>query len=387
MKLQAVTSRAKSTPALASLQAQQTEDGALCLILQGRLNSESVPELWTRAVQGLSQPGVRRVQVKAEAVDYCDGTGIAMLYDLDRRCRAQGRPLTLTGLRDDFRELLAMFESGSFTVPAAPKPETSHLLDQAGKTSYAIARDLGEQLEFLGELTSTLIQGLRRSPGIRWGELLLVAERMGVDAFPIVAMISLLVGLIMAFQAVVPMREFGAQIYVADLVGLVMLRELGPLMTAIILAGRSGSAFAAELGTMKVTEEINALNTLGLEPVAFLVLPRVLATVIMLPLLTLFANLAGLAGGALVFVMQDFSLITYYQEIQRVIGLSDFLGGMAKTFVFGFLVAGIGCLRGLQTRSGASAVGVSTTRAVVSSIVLIILADAVFSVLYYALGI
>jgi phospholipid/cholesterol/gamma-HCH transport system permease protein len=373
--------------ALANFKSHLDPTGELQLQFEGHLDADSVPEVWRQATQCLQQNGVRRARIMAAAVDYCDGAGLAMLFDLERQCASRQLPWVMEGLRDDFRQLLAAFDPVSFAPQPGLRPETTHLVEQVGKASSSLARDLSEQVVFLGELVATLGHGLRHPKVFRWRELLLVAERVGVDAFPIVAMISFLVGLIMAFQAVVPMSEFGAQVYVADLVGLVMLRELGPLMTAIILAGRSGSSFAAELGTMKVTEEINALNTMGLDPVAFLVAPRVLATFLMTPLLALFSNLAGLVGGAIVFVLQDFSLLTYCQEIQRIVGMSDFLGGLAKTFVFGFIVAGVGCLRGLQTRTGASAVGVSTTRAVVSSIVLIIVADAVFSVVYYALGI
>ena len=191
----------------------------------------------------------------------------------------------------------------------------------------------------------------------------------------------------MAFQSAIPMRQFGAEIYVADLVSLSMLRELGPLMTAIIVAGRSGSAFAAEIGTMKVNEEINALTTMGLDPVRFLVVTRVIGAVLMMPLLTLFSNLMGLVGGAIVFLSFDFPLVTYYQQVLSAVHLKDLNGGLAKAFVFGILVAAIGCLRGLQTRTGASAVGLSATRAVVSGIVLIVVADGVFSVVFYYLGI
>lgn len=375
------------TVALVEFKHHLDSNGEIQLHFTGCLDVHSVPGVWRQARECLEQSTARQVRILASSVDYCDGAGIAMLFDLERQCSSRQLPFMLDGLKDDFRQLLVAFDPADFSPQTGIKPETSHLVEQVGKGSSLMALDLWEQVQFLGELVATLIQDLRHPKAFRWRELLLVAERVGVDAFPIVAMISFLVGLIMAFQAVVPMGKFGAQIYVADLVGLVMLRELGPLMTAIILAGRSGSAFAAELGTMKVTEEINALNTMGLDPVAFLVVPRVLATFFMMPLLALFSNLSGLAGGAFVFVMQDFSITTYCQEIQRVIGLRDFLGGMAKSFVFGFIVAGVGCLRGLQTRTGASAVGVSTTRAVVSSIVLIIIADAVFSVVYYALGI
>ena len=198
-------------------------------------------------------------------------------------------------------------------------------------------------------------------------------------------LVGFLMGLIMAFQAAVPLGQFGAQIFVANLIGLAILRELGPLMTAIVLAGRSGSAFAAELGTMKVREEIDALKTMGLEPVRFLVVPRVIAALVMTPLLTVFADLVGLMGGSVVLMSLGFPLITFLNQVQTAVTYGSPVGGLVKAFFFGILVAAIGCLRGLQTKTGASAVGVSTTSAVVSGIILIVITDGVFSVIYYYL--
>jgi phospholipid/cholesterol/gamma-HCH transport system permease protein len=191
----------------------------------------------------------------------------------------------------------------------------------------------------------------------------------------------------MAFQSAIPMRQFGAEVYVANLIGLSMVRELGPLLTAILLAGRSGSAFAAELGTMKVSEEIDALTTMGLEPVGFLVVPRVIAAVAMTPLLAVFASLLGLVGGAVVMLSLGFPLVTYVIQIKSAVTAGDMLGGLGKSLAFGIVVAAIGCLRGLQTKSGASAVGESTTRAVVSGLVLITLVDGIFAVVFYYLGV
>ncbi len=173
-----------------------------------------------------------------------------------------------------------------------------------------------------------------------------ICERVGADALPIVALISFLLGVILAFQSAMPMRKFGAEIFVADLIGLAMLRELGPLMTAILLAGRSGAAFAAEIGTMKVNQEVDALTTMGLDPVRFLVTPRVIAALLMTPLLTLFADLVGLLGGAM--TMQSFAIpfVTFVHEVEGIVTFSDFMAGFVKSFVFAILIAGIGCLRG-----------------------------------------
>jgi phospholipid/cholesterol/gamma-HCH transport system permease protein len=183
------------------------------------------------------------------------------------------------------------------------------------------------------------------------------------------------------------MAQFGAGIYVSNLVSISLLRELGPLITAIILAGRSGSAFAAELGTMKVNDEINALLIMGFNPVRFLAVPRVLAAMIVMPLLTVFANLFGLIGAGIVVCGMGYPLVTYYNRVLSSVHVNDFVGGLFKAVVFGMLVAGIGCLRGLQTGSGAQAVGDSTTRSVVSGIVLIVVTDGLFAVLFYHLGI
>ncbi|MGB2930729.1 MAG: ABC transporter permease [Desulfobacterales bacterium] len=239
----------------------------------------------------------------------------------------------------------------------------------------------------MGEAGAALVQALLNPKQVRWKDAFLVAETAGVNALPVIGLVGFLMGLIMAFQAAIPMRQFGAEIYVANLVGLSMVRELGPLMTAVVLAGRSGSSFAAELGTMKINEEIDALITMGLDPVRFLVVTRVLAAVIMTPLLTLFADLIGVMGGSIVLLSMGYSLSSYFNQMVSMVNYVDLLGGLFKSIVFGLMVAGIGCLRGLQTEIGASAVGDSTTRAVVGGIVLIVVADGIFSVVYYYIGI
>jgi len=207
----------------------------------------------------------------------------------------------------------------------------------------------------------------------------------GVNALPVIALIGLLLGLIFAFESAMSLRRFGADIFVANLIGLAMLREMGPLMTAIILTGRSGSAFAAEIGTMKVREEIDALTTMGLEPVRFLVLPRVLAAVVITPVLTVFAIAFGLFGGGVVMRSLGYPFVAYVNQMLTAVTVADLRNGLIKSLAYGIVVAAIGCLRGLQTTTGASAVGQSTTNAVVSGIVLIAIVDGIFALVYYAL--
>jgi phospholipid/cholesterol/gamma-HCH transport system permease protein len=273
---------------------------------------------------------------------------------------------------------------GQNPEPAAPAASP---VEQIGRATLMLGNDIVDLIAFVGELCAALGRALRHPGLVRWRDALLTAELAGVNALPIVALLGFLLGLIMAFQSAIPMRQFGADLYVANLIGLSMLRELGPLLTAIILAGRSGSAFAAELGTMKVTEELDALTTLGLEPVGFLVVPRVIAAVAMTPLLAVWAGFFGLIGGAVVMLSLGFPLVTYVIQVESAVTVGDMIGGLGKSFVFGIVVAAIGCLRGLQTKSGASAVGESATRAVVSGLVLITIVDGVFAVIFYYLGI
>jgi phospholipid/cholesterol/gamma-HCH transport system permease protein len=223
---------------------------------------------------------------------------------------------------------------------------------------------------------------------MRAQDLLLFVQECGAEALPIVTLISVLVGMILAFVGAVQLQKFGAQIYVADLVAIAMVREMGCIMTAIIMAGRTGSGFAAQLGTMKVTQEIDAFATLGIPPMDFLVLPRMLALVIMMPLLTIYSDVLGILGGGLVSVgMLDLTPFQYVNESRRILDAIDCATGIGKSFVFGALIAFAGCLRGMQCGNSSSAVGEAATSAVVTSIVLIVVADGIFAVVFNVLHI
>jgi phospholipid/cholesterol/gamma-HCH transport system permease protein len=240
---------------------------------------------------------------------------------------------------------------------------------------------------FLGELTAAMAWTARHPRRLRWRDLLAVAEKAGANAVPVVGLLGFLIGLILAFQSAVPLQRFGATEVIPIIVTVAVLRELGPLIAAILLAGRTGSAFAAEIGTMTVTEEVDALRTLGLEPVRFLVVPRVLAVAAVTPLLVTLCDLMALIGGYTVMVNYDFTLVRYLNSVRNAARYQDFLGGVVKSVAFALIVGGIGCLCGLRTGAGPGAVGDSTTRAVVASIVLIIVVDGIFGVAFYYLGI
>lgn len=371
----------------ASIRADASGPGGLLLTIEGRLDSATTAKVWREATGAIEKMSPSRVVVDASKINYCDVSGIGLLVDILRRQQTRGREAEIRGLQARFQRILDLFDPAKFRAAQTEKRKSVNLAEEVGKTVHRIWQDAYDLIVFVGEVFVSLVYAFRNPRRVRWKDAFLVAETTGVNALPIIALVSFLVGLIMGFQAVIPMRQFGAEIFVADLVGLAILRELGPLMTAIVLTGRSGSAFAAELGTMKVNEEIDALNTMGLDPVRFLVVSRVIAALAMTPLLTIFSDLIGVMGGSLVLRSLGYPFVTYWNEVLSAVSYMDFLSGLVKSLVFGIMIAGIGCLRGLQTKIGATAVGESATRAVVSGIILIVIIDGVFSVVYYYLGI
>jgi phospholipid/cholesterol/gamma-HCH transport system permease protein len=373
--------------AVASLDIDDRAESSRVLRLAGRLDAYSIAEIWPQARAALVAAANRRVVIDAAAVDYCDGGGVAMLVDLLRQPRPSDAAVEVRGLKPEFKTLLDQFDPRAFVAPAQPPAPPTKTVEEIGRATAQLFRDMRTQIAFIGETSEALWYAITHPRRVRWKDVLYECEQVGANALPIVALISFLLGVILAFQAAVPMRQFGAEIFVADLVGLAIIRELGGLMTAILLAGRSGAAFAAEIGTMKVNEELNALTTMGLDPVRFLVVTRILAALLMVPLLSLFANLVGVLAGGLTMLSFNIPLVTYLKEVDSIVDLKDLMAGLVKTPVFALLIAGIGCLRGLQTGAGASAVGISATRAVVSGIVLLVAVDGIFAVIYYILDI
>ncbi len=369
---------------MAALAVRDT-DAARVLALSGRLDADTLPEIWPDARRALSDAAQKRVVVDAGEVDYCDGAGIALLVDLLRQ-RAKGE-VEVANLKPKFATLLKQFDIAVLDHDLDPEPKRRPAVEEIGAITAGIWHDVREQVAFIGETTSALFFAIRHPSTVRWKDVWVICEQVGVDALPIVALISWLLGVILAFQSAIPMKKFGAEIFVADLIGLAMLRELGPLMTAILLAGRSGAAFAAEIGTMKVNQEVDALTTMGLDPVRFLVTPRIIAALLMTPLLTLFSDLVSLLGGAMTLRSFDIPFVTFVKEVEGIVDFSDFMAGFVKSFLFAILIAGIGCLRGLQTSAGASSVGDAATRAVVSGIILLVIVDGIFAVVYFFLDI
>lgn len=315
-----------------------------------------------------------------------DGAGIAFLYLLQTRITAAGGSCEFINFPESVTAQLAAYAQAKHAhaenSPSAKPRENP--ITQLGKSTVTTVISIGNTLVYLGEIIWTLCTLFRGR--FRKGDALLAFLRCGVQAVPVVMLIGFLLGLILAFQSAIPLKMFGGEGFVGGLVGIALVRELGLILTAILVAGRTGSAFAAELGTMKVNEEIDALETMGIRPIRFLVAPRLLAGTLALPILSLFATLAGLVGGWLVMTVLGFSTQYYIDQLQAFVHAGDLIGSICKAFIFGFMISAVGCRFGLTAGQDAGAVGTATTASVVTSIVLLTVLEGLFAVLFFAMG-
>ena len=373
--------------ASAHINTQVTEEGILNLSIDGALDSYTTGEIWKKAVQIIEQTSPKRIVVDASGINYCDGSGIALFVKVRQLQERAGRKFEVRNLANEFQQLLDLFPSGEIGKQELQKPASESLPEEIGRATANILDEIRANISFIGEAGVALFYALLNPKSIRWSDVFLTSEKIGVNAFSIIALVNFLVGLVISFQSAIPLSKYGGTLFVADLLVLSVFRELGPLMTAIVVNGRSGSAFAAEIGTMKVNEEVDALTTMGLDPVRFLVVPKVIASLFMIPILTVFGNLFGLLGGGVVMLALGFPPIAYINEMVNAASYVDLLGGLFKSLFFAAIIAGVGCLEGLRTKTGAAAVGDSTTSAVVTGIVLIILIDGIFGVVFFYLGI
>jgi phospholipid/cholesterol/gamma-HCH transport system permease protein len=359
------------------------EANELQIDLTGPIDAESATRLLQTLPERMKQRPPGSLTLNLERVSRMDDMGLLVILKLREVMSRRGVKVRMVGVPGQVKEMLDLLCSVEKAPSETPGKKRSHnIFVRLGEAAIRDLSDPRFAVSFLGEvlisLSSLVVSPLR----LRWEDTIKQMKTTGVDALPIVALISFLLGLIMAFMSSIQLRQFGANIYVASLVALAMVSELGPIMTAIIVAGRSGSAYAAEIGTMKISEEIDALRTIGFDPVRFLALPRMVASLVMVPILTLFSDLFAVAGGLVVGrLMLHLTVWGYIAKTLETLTLFDVLWGIFKSLVFAFLVSWVGCLRGFQARGSASAVGRASTSAVVTSIFLIILFDSIFSVM------
>ena len=351
------------------------------LRLGGRLGFADLEAFW-RELKRLvrHRPGKGVVVINLAGVQEADGGAVALLLRLRAQLMAQGFGCEIVGAMGSVQTILELYEAR--TAEGGPGRRKRHgLLDRTGRMVADMLHEGRNALGFLGDFVLSLLGILRRPSTANWSDLLPQMERAGADGLPIVLLINFLVGLVMGFQGAVQLKQFGANIFVADLVGLSVCRELGPLMTAIIVCGRSGASFAAELGTMAVNEEIDALRTMGFDPQRFLVYPRALGLVLVLPLLTLLADVIALTGGLIVGITGlDLTVSAYLARTRHALGGVDVFSGVVKSLVFGLVIALISCQQGLSASGGAQGVGRRTTSSVVATLFALILVDAAFTV-------
>jgi len=328
----------------------------------------------------LRRPGSGDLTIDASAVSAMDTSGAWLLHRTLRTLKQGGRSVQLRGLRPEFEALLQLIASHKVAAESAAAPG---LLVRIGRQAWTSLGNAFGMLSFLGESAVVLLRSVARPGRIRWRAIAYSLQTTGFEALPITGLLSFLMGIVIAYQGAEQLRQFGANIYVADLVGLSMVRELSPMLTAIIVAGRSGSAYAAQIGTMKVTEEIDALRTIGVAPLELLVLPKVLALLIALPLLTVYTDVMGVLGGMIMAHVQlDVSFSAFLDRLDQAISLKSYLVGVGKAPVFAVIIALVGCYQGFQVGGSADSVGRQTTLSVVQSVFLVIVTDALFSIVF-----
>lgn len=356
------------------------------IALEGYLAFDQAAPLWAdlRVRLGLDGPSpAPHATVDLSKVAGADGGVLALLIQLRTAAEKRGARLELVGANEGVSALLDLYAARMARPALHPPPARQGMLEQIGATGLRVHDEFVGVLTFLGKVVYALGDAVRRPTSVPWADVARTLEKVGADGLPIVLLISFLIGLIVAFQSAVQLKQFGAEHLVADAVALSITRALGPLFTAMIIAGRSGASYAAELGTMRVSEEVDALRTLGLDPFRYLVLPRVLALVIALPLLTIIADVLGLVGGFVVGVVDlDLPPVAYLSRTQRALDLWDVGSGLIKSVAFGLSIALIACERGLSTSGGAEGVGRSTTASVVTALFSLVVIDTLLTIVF-----
>jgi len=365
----------------------ENSNGNLRISLSGPLTIGTAAPILAELAAIVKKKSFTALTLDLSNINAMDDYGALVLYELKNTILRPGQDFQVQNTPEKIKPVMALAmnpaaSKNDFPARLSPSSARANLVAQTGVAAITQLKNITYFIAFIGSLVMAGQHIFRKPKSLRKQDILQHMKTTGVDALPVVALISTLLGLIMAFMSSLQLKQFGANLYVASLVALAMVSELGPIMTAIIVAGRSGSAYAAEISAMKISEEVDALRIMGFDPVLFLVIPRMAAAVVVVPILTMFANLFAICGGLVIGVtMLDLSTTSYISQTFNTLKLFELFWGLSKSFVFAILISGVGCLRGFQAKGGASAVGHAATSAVVSSIFLIVLFDSIFAVI------
>lgn len=370
----------------------QSDDQSDCppieVTLGGELTVGSLPGVWKQAIDPLRRmPHGRAVRVEASELVCGDSTCFALFAEIHRIVAERGGKVNIVGLRPALQSLL---ESATLPDPLAPElrpPERPGWVARVGRSTYKWLVGLKAFVSFVGELCAGFVWAAVHPRQVRWRQFFVSCEKAGAAAVPVVLLLGFLIGVMLAFQSAEQTERYGVRTVVPAVVAIAVTRELGPLITMLLLAGRTASAFAAELGTMKINQELSAIQAMGLDPVRFLAVPRVLAVLVVTPLLTAFCDVAGIIGGYSVMADHGYSFVHYLVQAHNALNWPDVFGGVGKTIVCALAIGSLACLKGIRTGKAARDVGRSTTGAVVAAILATVAIDGAFSVIYYYMGI
>ncbi len=367
----------------------KTENEVLTLYLIGEITQNNAANFKLNFTF-LKDDKIKKVILDFNEVTNYDTYLVVFLNSIQKFCDKKKKEIFFQNISEDLQRFINVFKKKPI-LPATQFEKISPLkvhITEVGDKTYRFFKEVYNIIEFFGELTNKLIIGLFKPSKIRWKDFPEFFTSAGVNALPISALIVFLIGLVTGYQGANQLKQFGADIFIADLIGISLTRTLVPMLVAILVAGRSGSAYAAEIGTMRVSDEVDALTTMGFDVTYFLVIPRVLAVVVAMPILVIICDLIGVAGGLIAALgTLDITITSFTNRLEMSLGFGDVFSGVFKSIVFAYLIASIGCFKGLQAKGGASAVGKYTTSAVVAGVFLIILTDAIFTFLFQSIGI
>ena len=363
----------------------EEKNGLVTLSFSGRIDLETMESVDSKLDAFWESSHPTEIAADLSDVKYMDSAGAMLLLQLEEKAKETGISFQFLNEKEKFKGIMNLLDMKALHLPPLiSEEEQKGFFELFGEAAQRVYDDFIRVMTFIGELLTAMMHSLRHPLAVRWAAVFFYMKRVGVDGLPIVSLISLLVGVIIAFMSSLQLKQFGATTYVAALVGFAMVRELGPLMTAIIVAGRSGSAFSAEIGSMMINEEVDALTTMGFDPIRFLAIPKVLASILVVPLLTIYAAFFGIMGGLMVGVLGlDLTVYSFIKQTMDSFKVFDVVSSLIKAAVFAMLISGIACQRGFQVRGGAEAVGAATTSAVVAGIFLIVLANSAFAIILY----